>query len=90
MPVQLSPTFAKPTRHKEPAAHIVPRVETMMTSEKTVPSAQTQRRRDEEIDGRYGAIGIAAVAAASRYPSIGKAKPPASRQGEDDRSDQAA
>jgi hypothetical protein len=51
---------------------------------------QSQRKRDQEIDRRYGAIGIAAVAAAVRYQSIGKPKAPASRLGADDRSEQAA
>jgi hypothetical protein len=51
----------------------------MMTSQKTDPNAQTQRRRDQDLDGRYGAIGIAAVAAAIRCQSLGQAKPAARR-----------
>lgn len=42
-----------------------------MTSQTTGLSAQSQRRRDQEIDSRYGAIGIAAVAAAVRYQDTG-------------------
>ena len=63
-----------------------------MTSKETAPNAQSQRKRDQEIDGRYGAIGIAAVAAAVRYQSIGKAKAtvPASPHPKDDRSERAA
>ena len=61
-----------------------------MTSEKTDPNAQSQRRRDQEIDRRYGAIGIAAVAAAVRYQSIGKAKAPTSPHRKDDWPEQAA
>lgn len=56
-----------------------------MTSEKKDPNTQSQRTRDQEIDRRYGAIGIAAVAAAVRYQSIGKPHEPASRRGKDDR-----
>ena len=64
-----------------------------MTSVKTDPNAQSQRRRDQEIDARYGAIGIAAVAAAVRYQSIGKTKAtmaPASPQGKQGKSERAA
>ena len=45
-----------------------------MTSEKTDPQMQSQRVRDQEIDGRYGAIGIGAVAAAVRYQRLGEVK----------------
>jgi hypothetical protein len=63
----------------------------MMTSEKTDPNAhKSQRRRDQEIDARYGAIGIQAVAAAVRYQSIGKTPAPTIRHADDDRSEQAA
>ena len=63
-----------------------------MTSEKTDPNAQkSQRKRDQEIDARYGAIGIAAVAAAVRYQSIAPTKKaPANRPNNDDRSERAA
>jgi hypothetical protein len=60
-----------------------------MKSQKTDPNAQSQRRRDQEIDGRYGAIGIAAVAAAVRYQSIGRPKPTGSYS-TDERFEQAA
>jgi hypothetical protein len=48
----------------------------MMTSEQTVPDVltQSQRKRDHEIDQRYGAIGIAAVAAAVRYQGASEIK----------------
>jgi hypothetical protein len=62
----------------------------MMTSKVMDPNTQSQRKRDQEIDARYGAIGIAAVAAAVRYQSLGKPKPPTARQAKDDRSDEAA
>jgi hypothetical protein len=93
MPDDLPPTFAKPLSHEARAGHSEPRrVENMMTSVKTDPNAQSQRRRDQEIDARYGAIGIAAVAAAVRYQSIGKTKAtaPASPQGKQGKSDRAA
>ncbi|MPZ58775.1 MAG: hypothetical protein GEU91_20240 [Rhizobiales bacterium] len=61
-----------------------------MSSEKTDRFAQSQRKRDQEIDGRYGAIGIPAVAAAIRYQSIGKAQEPAPARWNDDWPDQAA
>ena len=63
-----------------------------MTSEKAAPFTQSQQRRDQEIDARYGAIGIAAVAAAVRYQSIGKTKAtaPASPQGKQGKSERAA
>jgi hypothetical protein len=60
-----------------------------MKSQKTDPNAQSQRRRDQEIDERYGAIGIAAVAAAVRYQSVARTKPASSR-GVDERFEQAA
>lgn len=59
-------------------------VEDMMTAKKTEPSAQSQRHRDQEIDARYGAIGIQAVAAAVRYQSAGKQAAPADRHERDD------
>jgi hypothetical protein len=61
-----------------------------MTSLKTDPNAPSQRKRDQEIDGRYGAIGIAAVAAAVRYNSVGKAKAPAAPYSKDGRPERAA
>lgn len=61
-----------------------------MTSKKTDPNTQSQRKRDQEIDGRYGAIGIAAVAAAMRYQTIDKPPAPAGRRDTDDRSEEAA
>ena len=54
-----------------------------MTAKKTEPNAQGQRRRDDEIDAHYGAIGIQAVAAAVRYQSIGKQPQPADRRDEE-------
>lgn len=85
------PTFAKPVSDKRTAAHSRQRrVEKTMTSEKRDPNAQSQRKRDQEIDGRYGAIGIAAVAAAVRYQSSGKTPSPASRQSDDDWPERAA
>ena len=91
MPDDLLPTFALPFSHETPAAHSqLRRVEDMMTSVKTDPNAQSQRKRDQEIDGRYGAIGIAAVAAAARYHSAGKAKTPPSPHSNDDRPERAA
>ena len=92
----LLPSFAPSLSDKECAAPDHPRrVEDMMTSKKTEPNAQSQRRRDQEIDARYGAIGIQAVAAAVRYQSIGKqpaSKQPAptSRRDEDGWPDRAA
>ena len=89
----LPPTFAKPFRHDVRAGHREPRrVENMMTPVKTDPNAQSQRRRDQEIDARYGAIGIAAVAAAVRYQNIGKAKAtaPASPHSKHGKSERAA
>jgi hypothetical protein len=59
-------------------------VEDMMTAKKTEPSVQSQRRRDQEIDARYGAIGIQAVAAAVRYQSAGKQPAPADRREDDE------
>ena len=61
-----------------------------MTSEKTDPNAKTQRKRDQEIDGRYGAIGIQAVAAAVRYQSKAQAPSPANRRRDEKWPDQAA
>lgn len=91
MPHDLLPSFAQPACHEMHAAH-GRRVETMMTSQKTDPNAQSQRRRDQEIDARYGEIGIAAVAAAARYQSIAPARPKAPRTppDNDDRSVRAA
>jgi hypothetical protein len=92
MPDRLLRTFAKSIRHKEPAALTeAAHVEIMMTS-KTDPGAQSQRKRDQEIDRRYGAIGIAAVAAAARYHSASKAEPPApaAPPRENDRAERAA
>ena len=43
-----------------------------MTSEKSAPATQRAPRRDQELDRRYGAIGISAVAAAVRYHSAAK------------------
>jgi len=89
MPDDLLPTFAQPLGHQAFAVHSARRMEDMMTSQKADPDAQSQRRRDLEIDGRYGAIGIAAVAAAVRYQSLGRAKP-ASAHRADERSERAA
>ena len=63
-----------------------------MKSQKTDPTAKSQRRRDQEIDARYGEIGIAAVAAAVRYQSIApvKAKARVNPPDNDDRSVRAA
>jgi hypothetical protein len=62
-----------------------------MTSEKTDPNAYSQRKRDQEIDARYGAIGIQAVAAACRYQSLAPAKAPAPASAPyDDRHEQLA
>ena len=60
-------------------------VEEMMTSKTTEPNAQSQRRRDQEIDARYGAIGIQAVAAAVRYHSAGKTPAPENQRDHEDR-----
>lgn len=51
-----------------------------MTSETVDPNASSQRKRDQEIDARYGAIGIAAVRAAARYQNAGQARAPVSRK----------
>jgi hypothetical protein len=86
-------TFAQSGRHVEPAGHTeLRRLEDQMTLQKTDPNAQSQKRRDQEIDGRYGAIGIAAVAAAVRYQSIAPTKTtaPTSRRHDEDWPDQAA
>jgi hypothetical protein len=56
-----------------------------MTSETMDPNAPSQRKRDQEIDARYGAIGIAAVAAAVRYQSASQPRAPAGRKGKDER-----
>ena len=42
-----------------------------MTSEKSLPPAR-EPRPDHELDRRYGAIGISAVAAAVRFHGAGK------------------
>ena len=55
-----------------------------MTSESMDPSVPSQRKRDQEIDARYGAIGIAAVAAAVRCQNLGQAREPAGRKGNDE------
>jgi hypothetical protein len=60
-------------------------VEETMKSKKTEPNAQSQRRRDQEIDARYGAIGIQAVAAAVRYQSASKPAAPANPREDEDR-----
>jgi hypothetical protein len=62
----------------------------MMTSKKTDPNAQSQRRRDQEIDARYGAIGIQAVAAAVRFQQAGEAPKPTQRQSDKEWPEQAA
>jgi hypothetical protein len=74
---------------KMPAAQTLRRVENNMTPEKTDPSAPSQRKRDQEIDGRYGAIGIAAVAAAVRY-NTAKVKAAPVRSSNDEWPEQAA
>jgi hypothetical protein len=42
-------------------------METVMSSEKTPARQREAQRPDHELDRRYGAIGISAVAAAVRY-----------------------
>jgi len=44
-----------------------------MTSEKTLPQTREQKA-DQELDRRYGAIGISAVAAAVRFHSGAKGR----------------
>jgi hypothetical protein len=61
-----------------------------MTSENVDRHLPSQRVRDQEIDGRYGAIGIAAVAAAVRYQRPAEAKVSAPGYGGDDWQDPAA
>jgi len=90
MPDDLPPTFAQPKRHQAPAVHFSRCVEKMMKSQKTDPNAQSQRSGDQEIEERYGAIGIAAVAAAVRYQSLGRAKPSPGPHRIDERFEQAA
>jgi hypothetical protein len=40
-----------------------------MTKKNTIPSNQNTRRPDADLDSRYGAIGIPAVAAALQFKS---------------------
>jgi hypothetical protein len=62
-----------------------------MKSDKTVPNPHTPQRRDQELDRRYGAIGISAVAAAMRYQSIDRTLPHIRERDErSERAEQAA
>jgi hypothetical protein len=63
-------------------------LEEKMTREQTIPNSQSPQRRDNELDRRYGAIGISAVAAAVRCQKLGN-KPARSRE-RDKESEQAA
>jgi hypothetical protein len=47
-----------------------------MTSEQSAPNVQSSSRRDQELDGRYGQIGISAVAAAVRCQKFGSTAEP--------------
>jgi hypothetical protein len=57
-----------------------------------MPETDQQRRHGAELDGRYGAIGISAVAAAVRYQGDAKnpAYAPAVPQSDDRDTDAAA
>jgi hypothetical protein len=59
-----------------------------MTREQAQPNPQPNQRREQELDRRYGAIGISAVAAAVRCQNLGKT--PAHARKQDDRSERAA
>jgi hypothetical protein len=80
---------AKPVHHLADSRAPKSRpLEEKMTRDQMTPNSQTPQRRDHELDRRYGAIGISAVAAAVRCQKLGN-KPVRSRESEKE-SDQAA
>jgi hypothetical protein len=58
-----------------------------MKSTKTAQSTQSARRETQDLDVRYGQIGISAVAAAMRYQGAAKTAKTAAKTAPDRQSD---